>query len=230
MKKTFKKIFAIALSALMCISLAACDSNTTKGTSTDNKIDISSSELSTYLGRTEKETFDYLDIDDSKIANREKVSETQSDIKLKDKFKYGGVDADVTLTVIDDHLLFISYRFGDTEKNGEEYQKAAFDFAKAIEAKFAKEYEEVEYYNGDLNELTEETFKANEEDSKSWNRNYVIEDEFGLIEKFNESPLVSDVKYDELQINVTLNKFNLDSAKAAEVNIGLRGATKTEAK
>ncbi len=230
MKTTLKKVFALTLCAIMCVSLAACNSNNsnknTNDTSKSNNLDMSTSELDSYLGKTEKEVLSFLNIDDSKLE-REDVSENQSDIKLKDKFEYGGAQADVTLTVTDDRFLFISYRFGDAEKNGEEYQKAAFGFAKAVEKALSAKYEAVEYYNGDLNELDESTFTGNTESSKSWFREYVTEDEFGLIEKFNESPLAEDVKYDELRIVVTLNKLNSESAKIGEVNIGIKGGTKT---
>ncbi len=129
------------------------------------------------------------------------------------------------LTFNGDHFVMASYQFGDMENNGEEYQKAAFEFAKSVEKNLAGEYDAAEYYNGDLNELTEEAFKSNEEASKMWNREYIVKDKFDTLSFFKET--APDRGYDELKVGVSLEKIQTaDGKKIARVNLYLTSGEK----
>lgn len=171
MKKTFKKIFAIVLSSMMCISLAACSA------ASDKKNAVN---LHEYLARSEHEVLNYLGITDADIKNRNEGN-NQVDIVLNEPLKYDGVDATVTLMFANDCMYSIQYTF---TQGTDSSAKAAYKYTKDIEKAFDKKYKKPENYEmkPSISELDEKTFTSTAE-TTTWRNDWIIGEPEGAREK-----------------------------------------------
>lgn len=179
MKAAIKKIIAASLSALMCLSLAAC--------ATQNPDSMSITSLHEYLGKSENDVLSYLKIEDDKIESRNEGNE-QVDIILSDSFEYDGANAKVKFLFVKDCLYSVEYIF--TEET-DDALKAAYNYSKDIEKKFDQEYKKPEDYTFEpsITDLTQDTFISSE--NQMWRNDWIIDDRNNAIEKLgsnNEDP------------------------------------------
>ena len=102
MKTAFKKIFIVAISALMCISLTACTQIDMK------KIDLS--DFHNQLGYSEKDVMNHIGIKKENISERQESSDgNQVNITLKDQFNYNDTNATVKMVFAYDVLVSVEY-------------------------------------------------------------------------------------------------------------------------
>lgn len=218
--KTFHKLLSLVLACLMCFSLAACS---VEG---KQKADMSGN-FYKQLGQTKDEVYKFLGITEADTTPAE-----FGGTDLNEKFEYGGCEATVNLDFLEDEggdiFSGVTYSFGTADKSGEGYQKAAFDFAKAVEKKLNAKYKVIEYYNGELNTLSEEAYKAGTDSAKWFGEYSGFKDKNNMLEKIKKIELWKDKPVDEMHVRVNIEKIDVDNVKAARVHVSLLPATKTK--
>ena len=167
MKAAIKKIIAASLSALMCLSLAAC-----------GQIDMKKADLADFhnqLGYSENKVLKHIGIKEENISERtESDGGNQVNLTIKDQFNYNGTNATVRMVFAYDVLVSVEYLFTE---NTEKSLKDAYSYIKNAEQAFEKTYKKPDNYekSPSLSDLTEESFLNIEKDS-SWSNDYWITD------------------------------------------------------
>lgn len=131
MKRTIKRISAILLIFILCMPLTACFSDF-------KEADIKN--LGEYLGRSEKDVLNYLNVSENELEKREYVQSQRDKVLYvvpKKRFKINGVEARITLKFAKDHLFVIYYDFLAPDKKTLD---AAFEYAKKSEQAFSAKF------------------------------------------------------------------------------------------
>ena len=210
MRNIFKKVSVIALALVMTVSLTACSAK---------KADMSATEFHKYLGCSEKDVLEFLGVSESNIK-KEQAGENQSDITLKDKFTYDGQKATVKLSFTDDKLLIVQYMFTE---NGEDSQKAAFKYAKAIDETVGENYTSVKNGKTKFAEITEDDFGKSGKDFAA-SSDYEFDGYDEIMQLFKNSPLYKG--FNALSVSVNMQKLETqDGNKAAQVSVMIRPIT-----